>query len=274
MLNKLIAGLFAGCKVSTHYLNRTYKGIGSLNAYFCLVQMMKHVDTNRRHMLRVLSIILLCIVVGRLYMYCASILYTNTANKHWQGKRYQARKSNPWNISMVDSCSGLLRSGDLVVRRGDDMTSFMLSQLNSKDKTYSHCGLVVIEDGHPYVYHSIGGEDNPDQIMKRETLTQWFSPANNLAIAVYRYDLVDSLITQTVEQLHIYYRQKKMFDMDFDLATDDRLYCSEMIYKVIKAATQNEGYIKAGNAYGRSFVGVDDLYLNPHTKLICQVRFK
>lgn len=273
MLNKLIDGLFAGRKVSTHYLNRTYKGIGSLNVYFCPVQM-KHIDTNRRHLLRVLSIILLCIVAGRLYMYSAGVLYTNTANKHWQGKRYQARKSNQWNISKVDSCSGLLRTGDLVVRRGDDMTSYMLSQLNSEDKTYSHCGFVVIEDEHTYVYHSIGGEDNPDQIMKRETATQWFSPANNLAIAVYRYDLADSLITQIVEQLHIYYGQKKMFDMDFDLATDDRLYCSEMIYKVVQAITGDDKYIKESTAYGRSFVGVDDLYLNPHTKLICQVRFK
>ena len=72
------------------------------------------------------------------------------------------RDANLQNHHDVDSAISLLQSGDLVMRRGIDVTSFMLSQMNLKDKTYSHCGIVEIEYGYPFVYHSIGGEDNPN----------------------------------------------------------------------------------------------------------------
>src|SRR5690606_38735254 len=130
------------------------------------------------------------------------------------------------------------------------------------------------EDGYPYVYHSIGGEDNPDQVLKKDTAPTWFAPANNMAIAVYRYDMPDSTIERLKSTVYEYYVQRKMFDMDFDLDTDDRLYCSEMIYKAIFAATADATYITQATAYGRRYVGVDALYLTPHAKRICQVRYK
>lgn len=229
---------------------------------------------DRSHMIKALGIIILCAMAAALYMLLARTIHENTANKHWNSKRYLQRVSNPANILMVDSCIELLQTGDLVLRRGDDMTSYMLSKLNLRDKTWSHCGLVLIENGKPYVYHSIGGEDNPDEKMKRETATQWFSPANNHAFAVYRYDLNDTTIEKLTTQLHTYYNERVMFDMDFDLNTDDRLYCSEMIYKAINRATGDNTYIKTQHSYARDIVGIDNLFLNPHAARVCQVRFK
>lgn len=234
-------------------------------------------NTRRRHIAKLLSvsaIILLCIVAGRFILSATAVLYENTANKHWQNKRYLSRKNNILNISAVDSCVRLLQTGDLLVRRGDDMTSYMLSQLNTDDKTYSHCGIVVVEDGYPYVYHSIGGEDNPDQILRRDSAHYWCSPANNHAFAAYRYGMGDSVKQKLVHVVRSFYKEKRMFDMSFDLQTDDRLYCSEMIYKAICQATGNDGYIKLSNNYGRMFVGVDDLYLSDYTEPICRIRFK
>ncbi|HYC29018.1 MAG TPA: hypothetical protein VEB42_09380, partial [Chitinophagaceae bacterium] len=83
------------------------------------------------------AIVLACVVSGRFILSAADVLYENTANKHWNGERYRARKNNPVNLAAADSCIQLLQAGDLLVRRGDDMTSYMLSQLNLKDKTYS-----------------------------------------------------------------------------------------------------------------------------------------
>src|SRR5690606_33196633 len=65
-----------------------------------------------------------------------------------------------------DSCVQLLRTGDLALRTGNDITSRMFCEFNRIDKTYSHCGMVVVEHGYPFVYHSIGGEDNPDQRLR------------------------------------------------------------------------------------------------------------
>lgn len=224
------------------------------------------------HGLRVTGVILLCTIVAFSYTWVAEVLFENTANKHWKGKRYHARKSNRWNITVVDSCSRLLTTGDLVVRRGDDMTSYMLSKMNGVDKRYSHCGVVTVENGIAYVYHSIGGEDNPDQVMKKERAERWFSPANNLAFAVYRYELADSNIDLLLKYVEKYYQQKTMFDMDFDLKTDDRLYCSEMVYKAMLAATDKKLIVPEKLAYGNQYVSIDDLYAQ--AKLVCQIKFK
>jgi hypothetical protein len=234
-------------------------------------------STKNSHIKKLLiasAIVLTCIVVGRFIWSATAVLHENTANKHWQNKRYLSRKNNLQNISGVDSCVRLLQTGDLLVRRGDDMTSYILSQLNMKDKTYSHCGIVVIENGYPYVYHSIGGEDNPDEILRRDSAHTWCSPANNHAFAAYRYNMADSMKARLASVVQGYYSEGRMFDMAFDISTDDRLYCSEMIYKALKKATGVDDYIQLSNNYGRSFVGVDDLYLMNHTEPVCRIRFK
>lgn len=231
-----------------------------------------HID--KKTYLKTVLIILLCMVGGLLYLWAAKVVYENTANKHWQNSRYKARKNNPHNAQAVDSCLQLLQTGDLVVRRGDDMTSYMLARLNHHDKRYSHCGIAVVEDGIPYIYHSIGGEDNPDQVMRKDKAGQWFSPANNLAFAIYRYDMSTDRREKMVHYIAGEHRAKKMFDMDFDLGTDDRLYCSEMIYKAIGHVMQDSSFLKTENNYGKEFVGVDNLYLNPCAACVCQIKFK
>ena len=45
-----------------------------------------------------------------------------------------ARKNNPWNLHSVDSAVQLLHSGDIVMRTGNDATSYMLCQLNTNTK--------------------------------------------------------------------------------------------------------------------------------------------
>ena len=202
------------------------------------------------------------------------IVDANSANKHTGNKAYLKRKNNPWNKAAVDSTNRLLRTGDLVVRRGDDMTSYMLSQLNTTDKTYSHCGMVVIENGQPFVYHSIGGEDNPNEKLRKDRAVFWFSPANNMAYAVFRYPYSDSALPGLVGVIDSFYRQQVMFDMDFDLKTDDRMYCSEMIYKALKNGIDNNIDLEPHTRFGRTYIGVDDLYRNEDTRLVCQIRFK
>lgn len=202
------------------------------------------------------------------------IFERNSANKHTQNEAYLKRKNNPWNISVVDSTNKLLRTGDLVVRRGDDMTSYMLSRLNINDKKYSHCGIVVIESGNPYVYHSIGGEDNPDEKLRKDSASIWFSPANNMEYAAYRYNFSDSIIDKVISSVEILYKEQIMFDMDFDLKTDERLYCSEMVYKSLLRSIGSSLEIKPHKHFGYTYVGVDDLYLNTHARPVCQIRFK
>jgi hypothetical protein len=186
----------------------------------------------------------------------------------------QKRFQNVENQRMVDSAIRLLRTGDLVLRTGADVTSYIFTQFNQTDKTYSHCGLVVVEDGYPFVYHSIGGEDNPNEKLRRDSASFWFSPANNLGFGIARFSFDSSQTAALQGIVYQYFREQRRFDMDFDLSTDDRLYCAEFVYKALNQAVKDSSFIRPVSRLGKTFVAVDNLFLNSHAKLVCQVRYK
>jgi len=70
-------------------------------------------------------------------------------------------RMNPY--GMIEEGRSLLKEGDLVVRLNRDPSSRFIKCFNHKDKNYSHCGIVLFEQGYPYVYHIIDGEENPVQ---------------------------------------------------------------------------------------------------------------
>ena len=178
------------------------------------------------------------------------------------------------NKHLVDTAVSLLRSGYVVLRMGLGADSRLLAQFNRKDKSYSHCGIVMIENGQPYVYHSIGGEDNPDARLRRDPVSLFFSPLHNTALAIVKYNLDDNEVEDLRKVVNTYYRQRPKFDMKFDLATDDKLYCAEFVYKAVNKAAGDTAYIHTTTAAGIRFVGIDDLFINPHAHIVWQTRFK
>ena len=186
----------------------------------------------------------------------------------------QVVQDRQWNNNKIDSAVSILQSGNIVLRSGRGPDSYLLSNLNQKDKTYSHCGIVMIEGGYPFVYHSIGGEDNPDERMRRDSARTFFSQRYNSGIAIVQYDLDAEHINRLGEVAREYYALRPLFDMQFDLATDNKLYCAEFVYKALNKAMGDTAYIKTSFAMGRRYVGVDDLFLNSHCRIIWKVAYK
>jgi hypothetical protein len=190
------------------------------------------------------------------------------------GPAVLTRQNHPANRAVVDSALRLLKSGDLALRTGADVTSYMLRQMNLKDKAYSHCGIVMVEDGYPFVYHCIGGEDNPDSRLRRDSAALFFSPVSNERLGIARLDLRPAQVRQLQQIVRRYYAAAPPFDMDFDLATDDRLYCAEFVYKAIREAARDTAYFGTTRVLDRHYVGVDDLTNRRHAALMCDVRYK
>lgn len=178
--------------------------------------------------------------------------------------------SGAGNTRLVDTAVSLLQTGDLVLRMGAGAQSLLLSRLNKTDKSYSHCGMVIMENGYPFVYHCIGGEDNPDARLRRDSARQFFSPLHNTALAIARYGL-DSLAQKSL--ILSYYHRRPRFDLAFDLATDDALYCTEFAWKVLTETAGDTSLVPLSEINGRRYVGTDNLYLNNHARLVWQVQF-
>ncbi len=214
------------------------------------------------------------LVVMATFIIAWSLYKDHRASAVMAGKPVPDPEATAWNRHKRDSCLGLLRTGDLLLRTGNDMTSRIFREMNRVNKTYSHGGLVVVEDGYPFVYHSIGGEDNPDERLRRDSADFFMSPANNLGFAVARYHLTDSVTGNLVGAIRTYYHRRPLFDMDFNLETDDKLYCSEFVYKALTIATGNPRFIPQTSVLGYRFIGIDNLFINSNAFFVCELKYK
>lgn len=168
-----------------------------------------------------------------------------------------------------------IKTGDLVLRHSEGFSSDMFMGASKRENKYSHSGLAIRNiDGTVDVYHMLGGADNPNFNLKRDSVQAWCSPVFAKSFAIYRYDLSDDQ-RQTVDSLVRYdYKANLAFDMSFDIKTDEKMYCSEFIYKTLLCATNNKNYIPLSVEKGKTFVGIDDLYLNPNSSKLIEHEHK
>jgi hypothetical protein len=212
-------------------------------------------------------------------------LFINHAAKQHATTIATITRLNPY--GMIEDGLSRLKEGDLVVRMNRDPSSRFIKYFNHKDKNFSHSGIVLFEHGYPYVYHIINGEENPDQKIRMDSLSHFCSPKRNLAFGVYRYDMSATEICRLKATVHKWYSKRIRFDSLFNLSSDDRMYCSEMVSKAVMEATGNRIMIQpirltlaeAGclTAYSRlpisytnglSVIPIDALYMNPFCILV------
>ena len=168
----------------------------------------------------------------------------------------------------------LIRPGDLIVRTGNDFTSESLRSLNQRNQDFSHCGIASIEHDSLFVYHSLGGEWNPDQKIRRDPIEVFAEPYSNRGVGLFRYDITNEDITKLLATVWKHYQDGIMFDMKFDLVSDDRMYCAEFVCKSYQAGTKGKLIFNISHIGKFAFYGVDDLFLHPQCKEIGRIDYK
>ncbi|MCL2524371.1 MAG: YiiX family permuted papain-like enzyme [Betaproteobacteria bacterium] len=94
---------------------------------------------------------------------------------------------------------------------------------------YSHMGIVLFRDGKPYVYEAV-------QPVKYTPLQQWLDRGEGRRYVIKR--LKSPLSAAAVDKL--YQDSKRYEGKPYDLAfewSDDRIYCSELVWKLYQSAT-------------------------------------
>ncbi len=157
-----------------------------------------------------------------------------------------------------------LKTGDLIFRHGRGFISNALMRLGQREKKYSHAGIVSVENGKVFVYHAIGGEENPSNKLRKDALDVFCNPADVHAFGIYRTDLNEKQISSILALADNYFKNKLEFDTKFDLNTDDKMYCTEFVYKVFKQALGKQDFISLTTFSGKEYIACDDLYFNSH----------
>ena len=194
----------------------------------------------------------------------------------------------------LDSLKQKAQAGDLIVRLGDDILSYQIKFLNEKDQSFSHAGIIV-ENGHKKLVAHISPEDSTKNTVQYLPIDSFLNLQKNLAGALYRYDFSSSEKAAVNETIDRYRKDGVRFDRLYDLSTDDKMYCSEMISKAISHATANrvqfrqvtvpkrmqpllvkyfKGQLSAKTIATRKIMTIDNLYNPPACKKIVQVSLK
>lgn len=168
-------------------------------------------------------------------------------------------------LNILDSVSGILQTGDLVFRRGNDFASQTFANINREDRRFSHVGLVSVENNQAFIFHAIGGSFNPDQKIKKESFKVFAAPDQNRSFGIYRAD--DTNATKIPAMLDSLYHAGVPFDLMFDMKTNDRLYCSEMVYKVLQKCRPDLD-IKTSKLKEREYVSTETFTLSKDLRQI------
>ncbi len=171
----------------------------------------------------------------------------------------------------IDSISSFIKTGDLITRTGNDFTSYCLQKFCQTDKTYSHCGIASVENDTVFVYHALGGEFNPDQKIVREPLRVFSHPFANKGVGVFRFDMNSSQADSVIAVIRDAINDNITFDMDFDLDTDDKMYCSEFTAKMYTKALQKDSLFTLSRINDFRFYAPDNLFLHPRFHTVYKV---
>ncbi len=208
----------------------------------------------------IIIITIAALVIGSVYLY----------NNY---KTSNLSRDNYYNKSGILKGKLLVKNGDLILRRGEDFISATASGFSQTDNTYSHSGIVLIENDTVFVYHSIGLGDSRESFVKRDLFEGFCDTRENLKIGIYRYNFTKEIINRLDSIVKNRYKNKLRFDSKFDLKTDDKQYCSEFIYKSILIASENTIKLPLSKKPNFTYIAVDNLYLNPYSKFIYKFEY-
>ncbi len=123
-----------------------------------------------------------------------------------------------------------IKNGDLIFQTSLSGQSKAI-QLATKSK-YSHCGLIYKDGNEFYVFEAV-------QPVKRTPLDKWIARGQDGKYVIKRLKNADQVLTPTtltkMKQVGDQFNGKN-YDLTFEWS-DDKIYCSELIWKIYQRAT-------------------------------------
>lgn len=198
----------------------------------------------------------LVIFIGMIWIFYQAFWSQERQVKSDEKLLYGGYEKNP---SIAFPSLELLQNGDIIFRRGYGVDSTVSMNFSQGEKRYSHAGIVYKTDKGVSIIHAEEDKIHGYNGVYQESITDFL---DGISIwAIYRFDQISKENQEKIVQYALELSQKNIeFDIDFNLKDDDKMYCSEFIYKVVNRST-TQTLIKPGKKFlGKSFVTISDLY--------------
>lgn len=124
----------------------------------------------------------------------------------------------------------LLKNGDLILRKGRSVESYAVYSAD-KEAEFTHIGMVVYENKIPFVIHAV---PHKNKTLKKESVQDFLKPKNASKFAIYRSSFSSEVLRNVTSEVKKFYNNKIVFDNNYNLETDNEMYCTELILKAFK----------------------------------------
>ncbi len=136
----------------------------------------------------------------------------------------------PKNAIFVPTQSEKIQNGDIIFQISQSGQGKAI-QLATKSE-YTHCGIIYENKGNYWVYEAV-------QPVKLTPLQDWIKRGKKQHYVIKRLKNAEQVLTKAVLQEMKTYGEQflgKNYDLYFDWS-DDRIYCSELVWKIYKMGT-------------------------------------
>jgi hypothetical protein len=139
-----------------------------------------------------------------------------------------APRGKPVKIQQLDTIVDVIKEGDIICRLGDRFWSQFFKDLSLQDKRYSHLGIIHINSGVVTVINAEGNTGHGRDFVDEVPLMDFLRIAR--AVGIYRLKNIDG---NQISNLAIEYKGVP-FDWQFDMYDESKLYCTELLYVILK----------------------------------------
>ena len=156
-----------------------------------------------------------------------------------------------------------IRAGDIAFRSGNGPWTRFFVGASSRDKRFSHVGIVVPAPGCGVaIVHSEAGDFSGKGNVRADSWKVFFDGATDGAVyrPVFSDGAPESIVSCAMSRMGV------VFDKDFDLSDTNRLYCSEFVREAVNEAAGRK-LIGTTRVNGRDIVAIDDIYCEGFEKV-------
>lgn len=165
-------------------------------------------------------------------------------------------------VTMVRMDQSSLQHGDLVFRNGNSFLSDRIVALSPEKTKLSHTGVVILENQRWYVIHIVG--DHFANHVKKDTLQSFIEDSRPGYFCVTRYNGSDQVRSRIARMALKYFRQKRPFDYDMTLESEDELFCTELVWRAILDATGQDVSPEKIPWRGKTLIGFLPFFRSPN----------
>jgi hypothetical protein len=164
------------------------------------------------------------------------------------------------------------QQGDLILRRGEGIMSDIARHFSATEKRFSHVGIIVDYKRKAYVVHSVHEHAKGFDGVVIEKLEDFLKEASDWAVYRLRLKKVQQ---QKLASTAIHYAHSKIpFDSQFDLGSQQAMYCTEFIWRVSGEVAKPNPILAASIKAGSRYISIEDIYRQDNAVLIESMQTK